>query len=151
MSQGFTTESPVSDATTSIAGKIKLASQSSQETGTAADEAVMPNVQQYHQSAAKCWLIGAHSGGTPVIAASYGVSSLTDSGTGLVTVNLSVTFSSANWAALWTGGLNLAGTFWCNAAQSSRTTTTTVAQMTGLDNNVYDVQLFTMAGFGDLS
>ena len=45
-----------STATTSFAGRVKLADQTAQEAGTATDQAVTPSTQQFHPSAEKWWL-----------------------------------------------------------------------------------------------
>lgn len=57
-------------------------------------------------NAAKAWGF-INGGGTPAIAASYNVASVTDSGTGLLTVTLTTAFSSANYcvvASIHSGG-----------------------------------------------
>ena len=84
-----------STATNSFAGRLKTATQAVQETATATDTAVTPATQHYHPGHPKCWGI-ANSSAT--IQASYGVSSMTNVGTGQVTWNLSTAFSSAAWA-----------------------------------------------------
>lgn len=74
-----------------------VAAQSDQETATSIVTVVTPGRQQYHPSAAKVWCFWT-SITTTTILASYNVTSLTDGGTGLTTVNFTTSFSSANYA-----------------------------------------------------
>ena len=74
---------------------ITAATQAEQETATATNRYVSPGRQHFHPSAAKVW---ANFGVTGNILKSYNVSSVTDSGTGVATVNFTVAFSEANYA-----------------------------------------------------
>lgn len=76
-----------------------LATQAEQETGTSTVKYVTSGRQHYHDSAAKAWLTGDYGGGgTPSPAAdSYNVSSVGDTGTGIMTVNFTTSFGSANY------------------------------------------------------
>lgn len=77
------------------------ATQAELEAGSITTKAVTPGRQQFHPSAAKVW--GMTTGaGSPVLSASYNVSSITDFGTGDLTVTINVDFSSANYAPLIT-------------------------------------------------
>lgn len=84
------------------------ATQSDQETATSTTTFVSPGRQQYHPSATKAW-VNYTSVTTTTILASYNVSSLTDGGTGVTTVNWTTAFSSGNYACVGTcnngGGL----------------------------------------------
>lgn len=80
----------------SLAGTA-VATQSNQETGTSTTTAVSPGRQQYHPSAAKGFCKADVAGN---ILASYNVTSITDSGTGEVTVTWNVDFSSAEYVAV---------------------------------------------------
>jgi len=71
------------------------ATQAEMETGTSTTVAVCPGRQHYHPGHPKCWL---KCGVTANILASYNITSLTDTGVGLVTVTIATDFSSANWA-----------------------------------------------------
>lgn len=73
------------------------ASQSDQETGTSTTVYVSPGRQQYHPSAAKAWFSWTYSAGTPVIDQSYNVTSLTDTGVGVVVANLTVAMSTTKF------------------------------------------------------
>lgn len=83
-----------------------VATQADQETGTSAVNYIATSVQQYHQSAAKAWVMASTAGAA---AASYNVTSVGDTGAGVVTVNFTVNFSSASYTV--TGALenNVAG------------------------------------------
>lgn len=70
------------------------------EAGTSVTAAVTPGVQQRHPSAAKAWCQTTYNSGTPVASTSYNVSSITDTGTGTATINLTVSFSGGNYAAV---------------------------------------------------
>jgi hypothetical protein len=79
------------------------ATQAEQETGTSTSAFVTPGRQQFHASAAKFWGYVTVSAGTPTLQTSYNVTSITDTGTGLLTVTIATDFSSANWPAFVTG------------------------------------------------
>lgn len=71
------------------------ASQAAMEAGTPNTSVVTPGRQHYHPGHPKCWV---NCGITANILASYNITSLTDTGVGLVTVTIATDFSSANWA-----------------------------------------------------
>jgi hypothetical protein len=78
----------------SIAGTA-VATQSDQETATSTSTAVSPGRQHFHPSASKCWLKCDHAGN---VNASYNITSITDTGPGVVTVTIATDFSSAHYA-----------------------------------------------------
>jgi hypothetical protein len=80
------------------------ATQANQETATSTVLAVTPGRQHFHPSAAKVWAQVSVSGGTPTMNDSYNMTSITDSGVGLLTVTIATDFSNATWVALGTGG-----------------------------------------------
>lgn len=49
-------------------------------------------------SHARFWAYVTVSGGTPTLAASFNVTSITDTGPGLLTVTIATDFASANWS-----------------------------------------------------
>lgn len=49
-------------------------------------------------SHARFWAYVTVSGGTPTLAASFNVTSITDTGPGLLTVTIATDFATANWA-----------------------------------------------------
>ena len=75
---------------------VTAATSSDQETATSSTTVVTPSVQHRHPSASKFW-IKYNTVTSSTVTVSYNVSSLTDNGTGSTTVNLSTSFSSANW------------------------------------------------------
>jgi len=70
------------------------ASISDQESASSSAVFVTPAVQQSHPSAAKAWVVCDDVG---TITASYNITSVTDAGTGLLTVTIATDFSSANY------------------------------------------------------
>ena len=76
-----------------VAGDV-VATQANQETGTAVTLVVTPGRQQFHPSAAKGWVKANATGGS---AASYNLASLTDTGTGQVTITWNVDFSGIEY------------------------------------------------------
>jgi len=83
---------------TSFNGLTGAATQAEQETASSTTVIVTPGRQQYHPSAAKAWLRYATTGST-TITLSYGISSLTDNGTGDTTVTFSTAFSTTAFSA----------------------------------------------------
>ena len=57
--------------------------------------AVTPGRQHFHPSACKAWLVAGITGN---ILASYNITSLADTGTGILTVTIATDFSSVNYA-----------------------------------------------------
>lgn len=74
-----------------------VATQSDQETATSITTLVTPGRQQYHPSACKVWCAFTAVTSTTILG-SYNVSSLTDGGSGITTVNFTTSFSSTNYA-----------------------------------------------------
>lgn len=77
-----------------------VATQAEMEAGTSTTVAVTPGRQHYHPSAAKCW--GMANGAGTSLVVNYNVSSITDTNTGRLTVNIGTDFSSANYAIVTT-------------------------------------------------
>jgi hypothetical protein len=71
------------------------AAQADQEAASSAGKLVTPSVQHFHPSASKCWLKCDHAGN---VNASYNITSITDTGPGVVTVTIATDFSSAHYA-----------------------------------------------------
>ena len=78
------------------------ATQAQMEAATATNAIVSPGVAKYHPGVAKAW-IAFNGTGTIAIIASYNISSITDSGTGLYQINFSTAFSSATAYNMVTG------------------------------------------------
>ncbi len=76
---------------------LPAATQAEQEAASSTTVAVTPGRQHFHPSAAKFW--GSVSGGaTPVLDASYNMTSITDSGPGRLGATIATDMSSANYA-----------------------------------------------------
>lgn len=84
-----------------VANTMTLATQSDMETGTSTSTFVSPGRMQYHPGIAKVWALTDFAGAST---ASYNVSSITDTGTGLVTVNFTTAFSSTAYCTVATAG-----------------------------------------------
>lgn len=78
-------------------GDIAAATQAEQETGSSTTVMVTPGRQHYHPSAAKAW---GKAGVTGNLVVGYNIASVTDVGTGVVTLNFTTAFSSADYAAI---------------------------------------------------
>jgi hypothetical protein len=71
---------------------LQMATQAEMETATATNRMVAPGTAQYHPGMAKAWVYFTNSG-TPTINVSHNVTSLTDSGLGIIGVNFTTAFS----------------------------------------------------------
>lgn len=105
--------------------------------------------QHFHPSAAKCWLA---CGVTANILASYNITSLADTGTGIVTVTIATDFSSTNWNAQATG--EGSSTTVANTRLASTSGKTAGAIVISTYNGaattaLADPTAFHFAGFGD--
>ena len=122
------------------------ATQAEMEAATAADKIVTPDSAQWHPGVAKAW-VNFNGTGTVAIRTSHNVTSITDNGVGLYTVNFTTAFSSADYTlggtANFTGG---------GGAESVRivSLTTTSAQVRTLNADVAtDLSIITINFFGD--
>ena len=70
-----------------------IATQAEMEAGTSTTVVVTPGRQQYHPSACKAWL---RCGVAADLTANYNITSLTDTGTGIVGITIATDFSAAN-------------------------------------------------------
>lgn len=77
-----------------------VADQTAMEAGSSTTTYVSPGRQQWHPSSAKSWCV-VNGAGTS-ITVSYNVTSIVDSGNGLLTVNFLTSFSSANYCCVGT-------------------------------------------------
>ncbi len=76
------------------------ATQAEQEAASTLTAWVSPGRQQFHPSAAKCWIFCDNGGATY---ASFNITSITDTGTGVIGVTIATDFSSTNYALLASG------------------------------------------------
>lgn len=81
-------------ASDTVAGVIEIAIQSEMETPSSATLAVTPLRMNFHPGVAKAW-VKANVTGT--VLASHNITSVTDDGTGLVTVTIATDFADANY------------------------------------------------------
>lgn len=93
----ITTNAGTDTVTFASSGGPSVAAQSDQETATSTTTYVSPGRQQYHPSAAKAFAWITYSAGTPSLARSYNIGSITDSGTGFATLTFTTNFSDANY------------------------------------------------------
>lgn len=72
------------------------ADQTEMEAGSSADRFITPAMQHFHPSAAKAW-VEATANSTTILA-SYNITSVTDTATGRMQVNIATDFSGTAWA-----------------------------------------------------
>lgn len=131
-------------------GNTEVATKAQQEAGTSTSAAVTPGRQHFHPSAAKSWINFANSG-TPTSTLDYGISSITDTATGDMTLNFDTAFSAANYAVSGSpdGATTNAGML--NKKASSTFTTSAVAIITADDDGTLADRGYNAAQvFGDL-
>ncbi len=83
---------------TNLTDRLLAATQAEQEAGASLTVGTTPGRQHFHPSAAKVWVRISAAGDAAV--GSYNVSSITDGGVGIPTVNFSVAFSAATYGCL---------------------------------------------------
>jgi hypothetical protein len=81
-------------ASDTAAGIIEIAVQAEMEAGTDVLRAVTPGRFHFHPAACKCW---GKAAGAGTLTASYNVTSVTDTGTGRLGVNIATDFSSTGY------------------------------------------------------
>lgn len=104
------------------------------------------NIDKRHPGVAKAW-VNFNGTGTVAINDSYNVTSITDDGVGLYTVNFTTAFSSADYTLAGTANFTGGG-----GAESVRivSLTTTSAQIRIINNSVStDLSIITLQFFGD--
>lgn len=87
---------PATAASDTVAGVIEIAVQSEMETATDNTRCVTPGRLQYHPGACKCW--GKATGDGTTLTVNYNITSVTDTGTGILTVTIATDFSGANYS-----------------------------------------------------
>lgn len=90
----------VESATTSQSGTVVLADSPTMETATDLSKGVTPGRQHMHPGHPKVWGNATVSSGTPTLQSSYNMTSITDSGTGNLSMTIATDFSSAQYASL---------------------------------------------------
>lgn len=87
-------EQPASDT---VAGKIEIATQAEQVTGTDTTRAVVSGRQVFNSSALKAW---GEATATGSLAKGFNMDAPTDTGTGVITWNISADFDGVNYTAV---------------------------------------------------
>jgi len=87
------------DGTAQVSVGLSASSQAQAEAGTANTVAITPLSANWHPGVAKAWL---KCGITGSIHASYNITSITDTATGMLTVTIATDFSSAHYVVLGT-------------------------------------------------
>lgn len=123
--------------------RVLAATQAEQETATSTTIAVTPGRQKYHPSAAKAWARADFAGNAY---GSYGISSITDGGTGNVQFNYTTAFSSTSFTTV---GILETNT---NYFGTIRSVTTTYTQFYSWSSApaLADGDYVHMAAFGDI-
>jgi hypothetical protein len=135
-------------ATSSASGVLEVADQTEMEAASAADRAVTPGNANWHPGMAKCWGVVNFSGGTPTLAASHNITSITDLGVGETRFTIATDFSSANWSCQVTHDATAAGfTDYHYATDRLAGTVTAFSQDNGGSGS--DGTSIQMVGFGD--
>lgn len=123
-----------------------VATQAEMEAGTSLLVASTPGRQQHHPLHAKAMaLVGVSGGGVPSLSTSVNVSSVTDGGTGILTINIDTDFSSATWVGLCT--IQAVGArFIRESAKAAGSVTYEVANVTP---TATDPDVYNFVGLGD--
>ncbi len=142
-----------------IAGAVAAAVQSDMESASSTTLAVTPGRMKYHPGVAKvvCFTTGTT---TPVLQTppSVNVSSITDTGVGRLTITLTTSFSSANWACVCNGvgisttltAIALVQTFYIRfATMAAGTVEINARDATATTNALADPSGYAVCGFGD--
>jgi len=90
-------------ASDTVSGLAEIAIQSEMETGTDTGRIVCPGRQHFHPGHPKCWAY-VTGNGTPSISASYNITSISDTGVGILTVTIANDFTNGNWTLVATAG-----------------------------------------------
>lgn len=126
---------------TAVVDGTTAATQANMEAATSNTVFVTPLNFKWSPHAAKVWAYWSTSGGTPSLQESINVSSLTDSGVGLITVNFSTAFAAATYCAA------SASAAFSHDAESRATGTVAVRTRAG-DGSQQDVEAGVIC-FGD--
>lgn len=93
---------PHQAASDTAPGVVEYAVRSEMETPSSDTLAVTPNRLKYHPGVAKYWAHVTVSGGTPTIADSHNVTSITDTATGQLTITIATDFATTSYCSLVT-------------------------------------------------
>jgi hypothetical protein len=137
---------------TALIGTL-AATQANQETATSNVLAVTPGRQHFHPASPKHWVAFTEIT-TTTNQASYDISSLTDGGAAITTMNFTTAFSTANYAHtvhITNNGDSGWQTAWINVAGDKVASSLKIATANGNfgSNNVLDLPYCNFAFFGD--
>jgi hypothetical protein len=99
----------------SVTGSM-VATQAAQETGTSTTTAVTPGRQHFHPSASKFWLKCDNAGN--LASPSYNITSIGDTGPGVITVTIATDFDDADYAVVAVTGTGNVSPYISNAEQA---------------------------------
>lgn len=78
---------------------LVAATQAEEEAASSLTVFTSPGRQRFHPGVAKCWAYVTVAAGVPTLfAGSYNITSITDTGTGILDITIATDFSSASWA-----------------------------------------------------
>lgn len=100
----FVANNVASAIATTVAAIPIAATQSDMEAKTSTAVFVSPGRQQFHPSSPKAWLYSVLTTGVPALTAGYNISSITDSGVGILDITFGVAMSTANYMGMANGG-----------------------------------------------
>jgi hypothetical protein len=89
--------SQIGIASDTKAGIIRIAGPGEVDAGTDLATVVTPGYQGYHKAMCKCW---GKAAGAGTLTVSYNTTSVTDTGTGALTVNIATDFYNANYSVV---------------------------------------------------
>lgn len=141
-----TTTLAVDAATTSAAGKVELATDAEVVTGSDTSRVSPVSSMKHHRLMAKSWVIFDGTG-TVSIGDSENVSSITDGGTGIYTVNLTTAHSSTNYAPIASCG-QTGNRVHCDTPTGSRAAGSYLIVTTNLSGTTLDVGTVAACTFG---
>jgi len=132
-----------------------IATQAEMEAGTSTSVVVTPGRQHFHPSACKAWL---RCGVAADLTANYNITSLTDTGTGIVAITIATDFSAANVYCI-VPGVEATATTWAvantrevhirNATLAAGTVSLDCIDNTATTSLVKDPSSWHCAMFGD--
>lgn len=139
------------DASGTVFTTNDVATQSNMETATSTTTVVTPGRVQYHPGVAKAFAYLTVSGGTPSIQRSHNVTSVTDNGTGDLTITFTTAFSDGLYALAGTTGVAGATTNVVEQMDSVTRSTTAHRLYTAntATNTPVDVSKISLVWFGD--
>lgn len=120
--------------------------QAEQETGSSLTTFVSPGRQQFHDSAAKYWIVCAADGTTQD---SYNVTSITDSGTGVLDITIATDFSGANYATVSTARSGSSHLTIVDNGTPPTAGTTRILNVSSTAGTAADPARYHVASFGD--